>query len=65
MQGGHAVDAQAAAKLAQRPVATYRCSNDDKCCSEYEVCVSCCLHPSNNAASLAPVTSRWVVEYVG
>ena len=34
------------------------CSAVDKCCDAYEVCISCCLDPQNNATTLAAVTPR-------
>mmetsp|Transcript_18603 Transcript_18603/g.39956 ORF Transcript_18603/g.39956 Transcript_18603/m.39956 type:complete len:200 (-) Transcript_18603:575-1174(-) len=30
----------------------------DKCCTEYEYCVSCCMDPKHDAAGLARVTAR-------
>lgn len=34
------------------------CTLHDKCCSEFEACVSCCLAPKHNAAALAKQTLR-------
>lgn len=30
-----------------RPWRRCRCEAEDKCCSQYEHCVSCCLKPDN------------------
>ncbi|GAX77561.1 hypothetical protein CEUSTIGMA_g5005.t1 [Chlamydomonas eustigma] len=35
------------------------CSLEDKCCAEYELCVSCCLDPKHDAVALAPKTKRF------
>lgn len=37
-----------------------RCAPADKCCTEYEHCVSCCLAPQYEAGKLAPRTLKWV-----
>ncbi len=36
-----------------------RCNLEDRCCSEYELCVSCCLRPDHKAAELAPTTPKF------
>lgn len=35
-----------------------KCTLHDKCCTEYESCVSCCLNPKFEAASLAKTSLR-------
>lgn len=35
-----------------------KCSLEDRCCSDFEDCVSCCLDPKHDAQSLARVTLR-------
>lgn len=41
------------------------CSPADKCCSDYEGCISCCLHPDNGAAAQATVTPRSLRNGIG
>ena len=41
------------------------CKTEDKCCDEYEVCVSCCLEPSNNASALSKVTPKSLRNGIG
>lgn len=41
------------------------CNAEDRCCEQYEVCVSCCLEPKNNASGLSKVTPKSLRNGIG